>query len=218
MKTYTVHRLHPEAGIADDEFGRAFRIPAGLEDADIAYYVQTPDSFRIRCGCRMGWDETGLYVYEYALETELRMEEVGTEGRAWCDSCLEVFMAPDIRRPELYFNCECTPKPCVHLAVGGNGRIGRRQFHTLPEGLTPTPEILPGYGWSIRYRIPITFLQQEFDVQVLHEGMEMRANFQKCGDETRVPHWALWNEMTPCENGNYDFHRPQFFGRLVLAE
>lgn len=217
MKTYFVRRLQPDAAIAEDEFGRAFGIPAGLDDAPIDYYVETPEMFRPRCGCRMGWDESGLYVYEYALETELRMEEIGTCSQCWCDSCLEVFMAPDIRRPNLYFNYECTPSPYVYMAKG-TGRPNRQEFRVLPEGMEPTSKVLPGYGWTIRYRIPVAFLKKEFDVPALYAGLEMRANFQKCGDKTKVPHWALWNEMTPTEDGGYDFHRPQFFGRLVLTD
>lgn len=215
MKTYEIKHLDPSAPVAEDEYGKAFGIPAGLNDAKIDFFVQTPETFRPLCGCRMGWDENGLYVWEYALETELRMEEVGTCSHAWWDSCLEVFMAPNIEKPDLYFNYECTPAPYVYLSKG-TGRPDRQEFHILPDGMEPSSLILPGYGWSIRYRIPLDFMRDEFGVTGLHEGLEMRANFQKCGDKTKTPHWALWNEMTPGENGGYDFHRPQFFGRLIL--
>lgn len=213
---YTVRKLTDGNLNAPDKAGRLFGIPAEPDDAEIGFFMATLETYRPLCGCRMGWKEDGLYVWEYAFETELRMEETGPACRAWEDSCLEVFLAPDPERPELYLNYECTPAPCVHLGIG-NGRNGRRVFDStkLPEGTEPVSVILPGVGWGIRYRLPLSFLKAEFGIKRLCSGMIMHGNFQKCGDRTRVPHYALWNgpgeKMTAP-----DFHRPEYFGELVL--
>jgi hypothetical protein len=53
---------------------------------------------------------------------------------------------------------------------------------------------------------------QAFPIK-LEAGATLRANFYKCGDELQVPHFLSWNPIgveTP------DFHRPEFFGKLVL--
>lgn len=201
--------------VAEDPMGTLFSLPAGLENADIGYYVMSPESFRLCCGCRIGWNETGLYIWEYATETDLRTEEVGTCSRVWEDSCLEVFMAPDPERPDYYFNYECTPAPYVYLSKGTDG-YNRTEFHVLPKGMEPVSTVLPGIGWSIHYRVTPEFLKEEFGVAELKKGMILHGNFQKCGDKTTVPHWALWNPMEPLANGRYSFHRPQFFGKLIL--
>ncbi|MDO5434845.1 MAG: carbohydrate-binding family 9-like protein [Clostridia bacterium] len=215
IKEYHVHYMKDLSRVAEDPMGALFSLPAGLEDADIGYYMQTPESFRVRCGCRMGWNETGLYIWEYAMETELRMEEVGTCSRAWEDSCLEVFMAPNPDRPDYYFNYECTPAPYVYLSKG-TGRNDRVEFRVLPEGMEPVSSILPGQGWSIRYRVTPDFMQKEFGAEPLKKGMVLHANFQKCGNKTVIPHWALWNPSEPLEDGRLDFHQPKYFGRLIL--
>lgn len=161
----------------------------------------------------MGWDAEGLTVWEYALETELRMEESGTGCRAWCDSCLEVFLAPDPDRPTFYFNYECTPRPAVHFGLG-TGRTERKVFTELPAGMEPSSVIVPEKGWAIRYRVPADFLRETFGV-TLQSGLTMHGNFQKCGDLTRVPHWGMWNPPElPLPKP--DFHRPEFFGTLTL--
>ena len=212
---YHVHYQKDFSRIADDPMGALFSLPAGLENADIGYYYQTPDSFRLCCGCRMGWNETGLYIWEYATETVLRMVEIGTCSRAWEDSCLEVFLAPNPERPEYYFNYECTPTPYVYLSKG-TGRNDRIEFPMLPEGMEPVSSVLPGKGWSIRYRVTPEFMRDEFGAPELKKGMILHANFQKCGNKTEVPHWALWNPTEYLEDGRLDFHQPKYFGRLIL--
>lgn len=215
-RKYIVRRLTDLNRPAEDETGKLFGIPAGLNNAEIDYFMATPEEYRPLCGCRMGWKEDALYVWEYAYETELRMTEGGSVCRAWEDSCLEVFLAPDPERLDLYMNYECTPTPCVHLGTG-TGRQKRKVFDSLklPEGTEPASRIIPGIAWGISYRIPLSFLKQEFGISCLYPGMIMHGNFQKCGDLTRVPHYALWNAPGP-EVTTPDFHRPEFFGTLIL--
>lgn len=215
-ESYIVRRLQPNAPIADDENGRLFGLPANLEEAPIVRFVKTPEHFRPYSACRMAWDENGLYVYEYSFERETHFKGVGTGCRAWCDSCLEVFFAADINRPNLYVNYECTPAPYVYMAIG-EGNVDRKPYAELPEGMEPKSTVLPGIGWCIRYCIPLSFLREAFGIEKLYSGFTLRANFQKCGDETPVPHWATWSEMQPRPDGQWDFHQPQYFGNLVLA-
>lgn len=213
MEVYTVKCLDRLSGHEPDGIGTLFRIPGGLEDAPICHWMATPEDYRPLCGCRMGWDAEGLTVWEYALETELRMEESGTGCRAWCDSCLEVFLAPDPDRPAFYFNYECTPRPAVHFGLG-TGRAERKVFTELPTGMQPSSVIVPEKGWAIRYRVPADFLRETFGV-TLQSELTMRGNFQKCGDLIRVPHWGMWNPPEP-PLPKPDFHRPEFFGILRL--
>ncbi len=49
----------------------------------------------------------------------------------------------------------------------------------------------------------------------LHEGLRLRANFYCCGDLTPRPCYAAWSPvLTPAP----DFHRPEFFGTLILED
>ena len=42
----------------------------------------------------------------------------------------------------------------------------------------------------------------------------VRGNFYKCGDKTAHPHFVSWN---PVGTPSPDFHRPEFFGELLLG-
>ncbi|WP_414481477.1 carbohydrate-binding family 9-like protein [Caldicoprobacter sp.] len=45
-------------------------------------------------------------------------------------------------------------------------------------------------------------------------GKRIKANFYKCGDKTKYPHWGCWNRI---DTPHPDFHRPEFFGDLILG-
>ena len=45
------------------------------------------------------------------------------------------------------------------------------------------------------------------------DGMKIRTNFYKCGDNTELPHYGIWNPI-PLEEP--DFHQPDYLGEVVL--
>ena len=46
------------------------------------------------------------------------------------------------------------------------------------------------------------------------DGMTLRANFYKCGDDTAQPHYIAWNAV---DHPTPNFHLPQYFGELHLT-
>jgi len=66
-----------------------------------------------------------------------------------------------------------------------------------------------GISWELDIILPLKAL-------VHHElsdiaGVKARANFYKCGDKLKNPHFLSWN---PVRISKPDFHRPEFFGSL----
>jgi hypothetical protein len=76
-------------------------------------------------------------------------------------------------------------------------------------GNEPFEEKKGNFDWTLTVEIPFSLLG--IDPDNLPESI--RANFYKCGDGTSVPHYVSWN---PIEVENPDFHRPEFFGELVM--
>lgn len=135
----------------------------------------------------------------------------------WQDSCVELFVAtPD---GDGYFNFEMN---CIgallaarrksrkegveHLDAAGLSRVVRhstfeRRAFAERGGICE---------WSVAMGIP-------FDLLGYPEGVRpsvLRANLYKCADETAVPHYVSWN---PIDTPAPDFHRPEFFGELILG-
>ena len=60
----------------------------------------------------------------------------------------------------------------------------------------------------------IAFLRILYPEFSLRSGVSFRANCYKCGDKTVHPHFLAWNAV---ETAAPDFHRPEFFGKMILA-
>ena len=68
--------------------------------------------------------------------------------------------------------------------------------------------------WEVIYTVPFALIEKYIPGYQFTDGMEIRANFYKCGDETEYPHYGLWNPIDVVEP---DFHRPEFFGAVVVS-
>ena len=66
--------------------------------------------------------------------------------------------------------------------------------------------------WNWRVTLVIPFELIGVDPEALPE--KLRANIYKCGDKTAHPHFLSWS---PVGTPSPDFHRPEFFGELILG-
>ena len=131
----------------------------------------------------------------------------------YTDSCLEFFC--DWLGDGRYINMEMNAGGTLLSCVGPD-RHTRTPITDLSGG-----EIFPIKGkvkdgqWQVTAEIPSSLLCKILSVESLpfESGYAFRGNFYKCGDETAVPHYGMWN---PVETERADFHRPEYFGTLVI--
>lgn len=165
---------------------------------------------------RIGHIEKEIWLKYYVAEKHLRAKETLTNGDVYKDSCVEFFVSVD---GEKYYNFEFNCIGTTHLAHGP-GR-GNRKF-VNPEiiekieiesslGTTPFNDRSGNFEWEMMIRIPLECFT--FDKIKSLNGLKATANFYKCGDETAVPHYVTWN---PVGTENPDYHRPEFFGKLLF--
>ena len=159
---------------------------------------------------QMGYDAQNLYIRQRAWEQHIRAELTGNLQQVSEDSCMEFFFAPcgDAR----YFNVEINPNGCVRLG-----------FHGTDVPLLLTPKDMDAFavtpartadGWTLTYRIPLSFIRIFFPDFQWKKGTAMRGNCYKCGDKTDTPHYLAWN---PIESEIPAFHRPQDFGEMIFG-
>ena len=165
---------------------------------------------------RTGADEERLYVLFDVKGNGLKALYTADNDPVWQDSCVEVFIqAPD---GEGYFNFEmnCTGtllaakrkarnEDVVHFDPETMSRIVR--LTTLPR--EPFAEKSGVYEWSAAIGIPFSVL----GFAAGERPRSLRANFYKCADGTAEPHYLSW---APISTPTPDFHRPEFFGKLVF--
>ena len=168
------------------------------------------------CSGRLARTEDALVVDFRVSGLDLRAQNLKDNGSQWEDSCVEVFIQ-DPEGPD-YYNFEINPLGKV-LACCGPDRSHRTprpaeqmedilRITTVEEG----PLDYAGGIWTWRVCLLIPFYLIGVDVDKLPHSL--RANFYKCGDKTAHPHFVSWN---PVEVPAPDFHRPEFFGELILA-
>jgi hypothetical protein len=126
------------------------------------------------------------------------------------DSCLEFFFAAE--KNGRYVNCEMNSAGTALIAVGES----RHSRLRIDEIIVPPPvKAECGDGiWSVEVFFSLDDLARIFGEIRLAEGITLYGNFYKCGDETEFPHYGAWS---PVETTVPDFHRPEYFGELVIV-
>ena len=199
MRRYTIARIPgtPEwADVPPLRVDNALWVPAG----------------GVRMEQRLCYNANALCVYQRAWETDIRAEYSAPLSPVHEDSCMEFFFSP--AGDERYVNFEINPNACMELGFGPNRHERIRLCHkTERETFRPVCTRTPD-GWTAEYRIPLSFLRILYPEFSLRPGVSIRANCYKCGDKTARPHFLAWNAVeTPAP----DFHRPDFFGEMILA-
>ena len=202
----------------------AAEVPAVLDLMNVAFqpiasvnwpaeYPYCPD-----VAFRMAWCSDGLVLHYRVNEQSVRARYAEDNGNVWTDSCVECFLRN--ASEDTYYNIECN---CIGtLLVGvGSGRHGRQRMSAdviqgvkrwASLGCEPFDELLDSTIWEVALVIPASiFAAHPLRLEV---GATLCANFYKCGDELSVPHFLSWN---PIDVPQPDFHRPEYFGELLLS-
>lgn len=167
------------------------------------------------CGIRMTqqlcYDETALYVRQQAWESAIRAEYSAPLSPVHEDSCMEFFFA--LGADDRYFNFEINPNACMELGFGPDRKNRVRLCHKAEQETFRLCCVRTSGGWAAEYRLPLDFFRLFYPDFRLVPGVRFRGNCYKCGDRTERLHFLAWN---PVNTHSPDFHRPEFFGKLIL--
>ena len=128
------------------------------------------------------------------------------------DSCLEFFVSFNPQSPK-YMNFEMNSNGAFLAAVRTE-----RANKTPINMLAPLPKVKASKdseGWTVEVFFSNDFIGKTFGKFCFVRGEKIKGNFYKCGDKTEIPHFGMWS---PIENEKPDFHRPEFFGEMVIEE
>ena len=167
---------------------------------------------------RMGYSEQILYLKFYVSEKHILAKHSSPNTATHRDSCVEFFIDPD--QSGAYYNFEFNCIGTTHLAYGSNRQqrsfippqlILENLFTSSTLGDEPFEEKSGDFQWEMVVAIPAQLF-------IHHPGLRFeklisKANFYKCADATKQPHYISWNTVKSLKP---DFHRPEFFGTLVF--
>ncbi|MBN2653321.1 MAG: hypothetical protein JXR63_13155 [Spirochaetales bacterium] len=156
-----------------------------------------------------------LFIYYNVKERQTTAEHSPINSQVWQDSCVEFFIKINEKEYQNFeFNCCGVP-----LSATGESRHNRR-FLTDEElkrievistfDKKDIPFKLNNSNWEMTIKIPYDIIKTNC---IFTEKNEYLANFYKCNENSDFPHFLTWNEI---KTEKPDFHRPEFFGKLLL--
>ena len=169
----------------------------------------------------LGWTDEALVCRMTTAERHPLTRFTEPNDPVHLDSCLEFFLTP-WPGEGLYLNLEGNSAGTFYAAFGPTfvGATDERVFlDEHQRGLVGCEPEVGEDSWSITWTVPRVLLDELADQAgrprlAWGPGLELEANFYKCGDETEREHYGAWS---PIEAEVPQFHRPDAFGRLVLG-
>jgi len=165
----------------------------------------------------MGWSNKEVILHYVVNEKRVKAEWQNINDPVYRDSCVEFFISDGEGQ---YFNFEFNAA-AVPLAGRGSDRKGRipldpellqqiRRESSLGSSAFGEKDI--SESWTLTAAIPLSL----FSGTALEApgGKAFRANFYKCGDDLKEPHFVTWNPVLTAEP---DYHRPEYFGNLRFS-
>lgn len=163
-------------------------------------------------------DHERLFLKWHVKGEQLRAVTTEDQGPVWEDSCVEFFC--QVPGEKHYCNFECN---CIGAMVGSR-RLSRtddvqpfskeemvrieRKCSFAREAFEEKDGM---FEWDVELSIPLDLIFRE---QKPTFPQKLRANFYKCADKTKKPHFLSWQ---PISLPNPNFHCPAFFGEIVIV-
>ena len=200
MRQYTILPVHTESPVWTE-------LPCLAVDN-----VQWLGDTGVRMWQQMCYNADFLYVRQHAQEVNLRAQLTGQLQQVCEDSCMEFFFTPG--NDDRYFNLEINPNGAARLGFGPPAGPRTLLVPRDMEHFFAIKTERTGDGWTLTYRIPLSFLQLFYPDFRYESGAALRGNCYKCGDLTDHPHYLSWN---PVQSDVPAFHRPQDFGLMIFG-
>jgi hypothetical protein len=166
----------------------------------------------------LAYSDSEIFLKYYVSEDYFKAEMTEPNQNVYEDSCVEFFVSP--AGDGIYYNFEFNGIGTCLLGTGTCRQDSRRadpeiisRIRRLSSvGNNPVPERTGKFEWTLTVAISyrVFFHHNINDLK----GKIFRANFYKCGDGLKVPHYVTWN---PIGTQSPDFHRPEFFGTMKFV-
>ena len=157
-------------------------------------------------------DNGSLFIFYLVDEENVKATYLKDNDSVWEDSCVEAFISPSLY--EGYYNFEFS---CIGTALAGYGKkkntrkrwddVRMKQIQrssSLNKSIAGKENI--SAEWWLQATIP-------FDLINCKRGQTIYANFYKCGDKTKQPHFLSWQPISTLQP---DFHQPKYFKSFCL--
>lgn len=156
-----------------------------------------------------------LYIDFFVRCNYLRAVNSANQSPVSEDSCVEFFVKP-VAGGEYWnfeFNCIGAVNASHRIERPAPTRLSDEEIAQIQRiascGTKPFCEVEGLFTWNLLVVIPFSLI----GVDAVSPGTVMEGNFYKCASAASQPHFLSWNAI---DTPKPDFHRPEFFGKLVF--
>jgi hypothetical protein len=171
------------------------------------------------------WNEKGIHGKFEVNDNSVLAVCTKDMMPVWEDSCVEIFLRPKNGTGHLAFEFNCIGTLFAAYIKNEkiiNGKFAEEILFTADEckkierkvslaGII-YPEKEGEVFWSVEFLIPFSLVEKYFGEVYLKEKIYF-ANFFKCGDKLKKPHWISWNKLS-----ELNFHVEKDFGEIILTD
>lgn len=156
----------------------------------------------------------GFYVHMECEETNPHAVYTKYYEDVYKDSCMEFFAIYQPKTSDRYINIEMNSVGafiCSYCEHGGE----KIPMDTLSAVLPTVKPFKTDSVWGVDLHVPLEMIQNAYGSAALTCGDTILMNLYKCGDDTAIPHFGSWSEIThdvPC------FHLPEFFSEVEIRQ
>ncbi|OGV58821.1 MAG: hypothetical protein A2X49_01570 [Lentisphaerae bacterium GWF2_52_8] len=193
------------------------------EKLPIKYWPWNKEASLPKVYASLLYSESRIHVRFEVKEEYIIAKRTAMQDSVCCDSCVEFFLSADgISYVNFEINCigtylcyKCMPGRQFDQSPAGLRETDFEVKTSLPKG-SAIPEAVkcPDGGYTVEFSIPFEFLKNVLGADAPKPGAIWKANLYKCGEDLPARHWGAWSDITLPKP---DFHRPDFFGKLIFA-
>ena len=202
MKEYIAKKASYKLKINDDLWKK---VPAA--ELSEGWWDQFPKKYKTEA--KLAYCDEGLILRMETEEWPITVKAMNLNDEVCLDSCMEFFFTPNTEDKE-YINLEANAGSIPLCGIGA-GREGRKALNPIKDGVEVKTLIDFEKGWKLYLFIPFDFIKKHFS----KIEKTMKANFYKCGEETVIEHYFVWNKIGTAVP---DYHRPEYFGNIILSD
>lgn len=192
-----------------------------LEAAKVSNFPWDETGYKPNTEVKLFYTDDSLHIRFKSEEKAIRVEGKKLNDSVYQDSCVEFFFMPDPSNDNRYLNFEMNAAGALLLQIDEKttdrafvDNIDLSMFEIKTDVNHDNYKEFANFKpWSVEYKIPFSFIRTYFKDFNITSGYVMRGNFYKCGDNTEIPHYGCWNNIT---NEYPAFHKPEFFGEIVF--
>lgn len=161
-------------------------------------------------------DDEKVYLYYEVQGEDLRAINTHDFMSVWEDSCVEFFVQR--KGEKLYRNFEFNAHGVLLASKRESKDVAEQLSFELMSSIERCTTIRHRYrgdaqvsDWTLYAEIPKEAIGFSANEELSQQTIA--ANFYKCGDETKEPHFISWK---PIDTPKPNFHVPKFFGQLIF--